>query len=246
MAKWLHLLYQYNRFLGHYQNVQICLFGEIFGRVGGVWNAKTSSLSYHNLMSFNDKQHLRHHCIPNLKKIFGLCKFVLGCTSNTGCLILRSCRREKATASTKANSWMRAALASHSFSTISPKKLLKQFSIITPPSSSQKFLSDIMIFLRGSFPCSKWFRSPQGAWHYITNPNFFVNKKIPPNSKKNFAASLISLPPKKKWVILWWLLYQLNNHHLPGRSQPTCQPYPHLPWLPSPCWLLPDSLPLPC
>lgn len=80
------------------------ILGNFFGRVGGVWNAKTNSLSYYSLMSFNDKQHLRHHCIPKQKNIFGLCKFVLGCTSNTGCLVLRSCRREKATASTISNS----------------------------------------------------------------------------------------------------------------------------------------------
>lgn len=140
------------------------------------------------------------------KKIFGLWKFVLGCTCNTGCLVLRSCRREKATSSTISNSWMRAALASHSFSTISPEKLLKQFSIITLPSSSQKSLSDIMIFLRGSFPCSKCFQKPQGPWHYITNPNFLLTKN-PSKFTIQHLQLLWSFSPKNKnGSFKWWLL----------------------------------------
>lgn len=122
------------------------------------------------------------------------------------------------------HSWMRAALASHSVSTISPKSFssnsFRRSSYLVSlyiyiywyifqkwlhrPHLLRNFCQTSWSF-SASFPWSKCFQKPQRAWHYITNPNYFKQKS--PKIHHTFAASLIS-PPQKKMGHLWWLLYQ--------------------------------------
>lgn len=158
------------------------------------------------------------------------------------------------------HSWMRAALASHSVSTISPKSfssnsfrrssyLVSLYIYIYIDTSSKNDYTALIfseISVRHHDLSQRRFLGPNVSKNHKGHGIILPTQTILNKNPQKFTIHLQLLwspPPKKKWVICDDSCTNLFLSKQPPLVNPTCQPPP---WLPSPCWPLPYSLPLPC